>query len=286
MTRLSTYLELMRLHRLKPISLVLWTTLASVWLASGKTPQLKFVIIFTLGVFVMRTLGCIINDLADKDFDNKVDRTKNRPITAGLISIKSAIFLSLVLAIFAFILVLFLNLFSFIIACIALCITILYPFCKRFFLFPQLVLGLVFNLGIIMAYTSIQNKITPDAWILYIATILWTFSYDTLYALADKKFDIKIGIKSSALTLGNNVFKVVIFCYVLTLVLFVILGLMLKFDLIYCVFLIGIACIFIRTIGVAKKGGIENSIKAFSMNHWVGFIFFMYVVFRYSLGLF
>lgn len=228
--QLKAYFMLMRLHRPIPILLILWPTLTALVLASHGLPDISYLVIFTIGVVVMRTVGCIINDIADVDFDKHVARTNTRPLTSGQLSIKNAIWLCISLTLVAFICVLFLNLYTILLSFVALFLAILYPFCKRFFAIPQLILGLAFNFGIFMAFSAIQNQIPVEAWIFYIATICWTIAYDTIYALADREFDLEIGIKSSAVLFGNKVFRYILLFNFLSLLLLIILGIYCDFN--------------------------------------------------------
>ncbi|KEI35397.1 4-hydroxybenzoate polyprenyltransferase [Francisella sp. W12-1067] len=279
--KLRAYALLMRLHRPIPILLILWPTLTALVLASHGLPSLKLFIIFSLGVLIMRTVGCIINDIADIDFDKHVARTSTRPLTSGILSVKNAIYLCISLAIIAFICVLFLNIFTILLSFVALFLATLYPFCKRFFAIPQLVLGLAFNFGILMAFSAIQDKLPFEAWIFYLATIFWTVAYDTIYALADREYDLKIGINSSAVTFGKNVFRHIFAFNFLALAFLIILGIYCDFNSIFYIGIIICGFFFIRNYFIYKKLGISNCIKAFSDNHWVGFIIFVAIITQY-----
>ncbi|AXA33101.1 4-hydroxybenzoate octaprenyltransferase [Francisella adeliensis] len=279
--KLQAYIMLMRLHRPVPILLILWPTLTALVLASHGFPSFKLLIIFTAGVVLMRTVGCIVNDIADRDFDKHVARTNTRPLTSGKLTVKNAITLCLVLTIVAFICVLFLNVFTISLSFVALFLAILYPFCKRFFALPQLVLGLAFNFGIFMAFSAIQNSVQLEAWIFYFATICWTIAYDTVYALADREFDLEIGVKSSAVTFGGNVFKYIFAFNLLALLFLVILGIYCDFNLIYYLGIVISGVFFVRNYRIYKKLGIANCIKAFSDNHWVGLVLFVVILLQY-----
>ncbi|QEO56355.1 4-hydroxybenzoate octaprenyltransferase [Francisella marina] len=280
-TKFKAYIMLMRLHRPIPILLILWPTLTALVLASHGIPDIKYLIIFTIGVVVMRTVGCIVNDIADIDFDKHVERTNTRPLTSGKLNVKNALYLCLALTIVAFICVLFLNLYTILLSFVALFLAVLYPFCKRFFAIPQLVLGLAFNFGIFMAFSATQNKIPLEAWIFYLSTICWTIAYDTIYALADRDFDLEIGIKSSAVLFGDKVFKYIFLFNFISLVLLIALGIYLSFNIIFYIGVVISAFLFIRNYFLYKKLGIANCIKAFSDNHWIGLIIFIVVVIQY-----
>ncbi|AJI53003.1 4-hydroxybenzoate octaprenyltransferase [Francisella philomiragia] len=280
-TKFKAYIMLMRLHRPIPILLILWPTLTALVLASHGIPDIKYLIIFTIGVVVMRTVGCIVNDIADIDFDKYVERTNTRPLTSGKLSVKNALYLCLALTIVAFICVLFLNLYTILLSFVALFLAVLYPFCKRFFAIPQLILGLAFNFGIFMAFSAIENQIPLEAWIFYLSTICWTIAYDTIYALADRDFDLEIGIKSSAVLFGDKVFKYIFLFNFISLILLISLGIYLSFNIIFYIGVIISAFLFIRNYFLYKKLGIANCIKAFSDNHWIGLIIFIVVVIQY-----
>ncbi|MBK2092457.1 4-hydroxybenzoate octaprenyltransferase [Francisella philomiragia] len=280
-TKFKAYTMLMRLHRPIPILLILWPTLTALVLASHGIPDIKYLIIFTIGVVVMRTVGCIVNDIADIDFDKYVERTNTRPLTSGKLSVKNALYLCLALTIVAFICVLFLNLYTILLSFVALFLAVLYPFCKRFFAIPQLILGLAFNFGIFMAFSAIENQIPLEAWIFYLSTICWTIAYDTIYALADRDFDLEIGIKSSAVLFGDKVFKYIFLFNFISLILLITLGIYLSFNIIFYIGVVISAFLFIRNYFLYKKLGIANCIKAFSDNHWIGLIIFIVVVIQY-----
>lgn len=280
-TKFKVYIMLMRLHRPIPILLILWPTLTALVLANHGIPDIKYLIIFTIGVVVMRTVGCIVNDIADIDFDKHVERTNTRPLTSGKLSVKNALYLCLALTVVAFICVLFLNLHTILLSFVALFLAVLYPFCKRFFAIPQLILGLAFNFGIFMAFSAIENQIPLEAWIFYLSTICWTIAYDTIYALADRDFDLEIGIKSSAVLFGDKVFKYIFLFNFISLILLIALGIYLSFNIIFYIGVVISAFLFIRNYFLYKKLGIANCIKAFSDNHWIGLIIFIVVVIQY-----
>lgn len=201
--RIVAYAYLIRLD--KPIGtlLLLWPTLWALWLASGGFPQWHLLIIFTLGTFLMRSAGCAINDYADQDFDRYVLRTKDRPITSGKISGKEALVLAAVLALIAFLLIQPLNNLTKQLSFFALAVAILYPFTKRFFAIPQAVLGIAFGFGIPMAYAAVLGFIPLEAWILFVGNIFWAIAYDTAYAMVDRDDDLRLGLRTSAITFGR-----------------------------------------------------------------------------------
>ena len=196
--RLTQYGLLMRVDKPIGILLLLWPTLWALWLAAEGMPKLSLIVIFSLGVFLTRSAGCVINDFADRNFDGKVERTKNRPLASGRVSEKEAVLLFVMLALTAFGLVLLLNSLSIILSVIAIAIATAYPFMKRITYFPQVVLGAAFSMSIPMAFAASNNEIPQTAWLLYIANLLWVLAYDTLYGMVDKQDDLKIGIKSDS----------------------------------------------------------------------------------------
>jgi 4-hydroxybenzoate polyprenyltransferase len=280
--KLHAYIMLMRLHRPIPILLILYPTLTALVLASHGLPNLEYMLIFTVGVVLMRTVGCIVNDIADIDFDKHVARTSSRPLTSGKLTLKNAIYLCLILTFIAFACVICLNAFTISLSYLALFLAILYPFCKRFFAIPQLVLGLAFNFGILMAFSAIQNKVPLEALIFYIATICWTVAYDTVYALADREYDLQIGIKSSAVTFGDKVFSYIFTFDFLALLFLVLMGIYCNFNTLYYIGILISGIFFIKNFYVYKKLGIANCIKAFSDNHWVGLILLIVIFLQYT----
>ncbi len=201
--RLYQYYLLMRMD--KPIGtwLLLWPTFWALWIAAQGIPDTSLIIIFALGVFIMRSAGCVINDYADRNIDKHIERTKNRPITSGKVSSREALLLFFICILIAFILVLFLNLYTILLSFIALFFAAVYPFMKRYTHYPQIVLGMAFSCAIPMAFAAQLNDIPMIAWGLYIITILWIVSYDTMYAMADREEDLKIGVKSTAIIFAD-----------------------------------------------------------------------------------
>lgn len=197
------YVQLMRLPQPIGIFLLLWPTLTALFLASDNQPKLSLIIIFTLGVILMRSAGCVINDIADRDFDKHVQRTKMRPLTCGKISLKNAYKLLGILILSAFVLVCFTNSFTIYLSLIAMSIALIYPFVKRVSHLPQVVLGIAFAFGIPMSYAAVNETLPLECWILFLGALLSTVAYDTLYAMADRVDDKKIGVKSSAILFGR-----------------------------------------------------------------------------------
>lgn len=224
--RAQVYIRLMRAD--KPIGtlLLLWPTLWALWLAADGKPSLIYVLAFTLGTFLMRSAGCVANDWADRDFDVHVERTKNRPFATGEASSKEALFLIIGLCFGAVLCLLPFNGLTWLMSLPALFLAMTYPFMKRFFPIPQLYLGFAFSFGIPMAFAAVQNQVPLLAWVLFAANVFWTLAYDTLYAMADKPDDLKIGIKTSAITFGDWDAEVAMLCHGVFDALMLIVGVM------------------------------------------------------------
>ena len=225
MTRLQLYLRLVRLDKPIGILLLLWPTLAALWLASGGHPPWHVVLIFTLGTVLMRSAGCAVNDYADRDFDRHVKRTAERPLTSGRIAGWEALLVASVLSVVAFLLILPLNTLTKLLSVAAVAIAASYPYFKRFFALPQAYLGIAFGFGIPMAYAAIQNTVPAQAWLLLLANIFWALAYDTEYAMVDRDDDLKIGIRTSAITFGQYDVLAVMLCYAISLGLVTAVGL-------------------------------------------------------------
>ncbi|CAH0447485.1 4-hydroxybenzoate octaprenyltransferase [Ralstonia syzygii] len=212
-SRLALYARLVRID--KPIGalLLLWPTLWALWMAADGHPPLALLAIFSVGTFLMRSAGCAINDWADRDFDKHVKRTKERPLTAGLIAPWEALALAAVLALTAFMLILPLNALTKWLSVAAVVIAGTYPFFKRFFAIPQAYLGIAFGFGIPMAYAAVQDRVPVLAWLMLAANVLWAVAYDTAYAMVDRDDDLLIGIQTSAITFGRFDVAAIMLCY-------------------------------------------------------------------------
>ena len=271
---MNAYIRLMRLD--KPIGslLLLWPTYWALFLSADGWPDLDLLIIFTLGVVVMRSAGCVINDYADRDIDKHVKRTRNRPITSGEISSRSALTLFVILIILALILVLQTNILTIKLSFIAAGLAIIYPFTKRWTNLPQLVLGAAFGMSIPMAYAAQTANVPIEAGLIFLASIVWTLIYDTLYAMADRDEDLKIGLKSTAI-LFKKYDQIVITCLQLLLILiFIVMGNTFNLGQIYyfSLFIIGIFMIYHQFL--MKKRQNEQYFKAFINNNYIGMTVF------------
>jgi len=216
MNRLKLYIQLTRLDKPIGIVLLLWPTLGALWLASNGLPDWRLLLIFTVGTVLMRSAGCAINDFADRDFDKHVKRTAQRPLTSGRLAAWEAVALAAVLALISFALILPLNALTKELSIAAVLIAASYPYFKRFFAIPQAYLGIAFGFGIPMAFAAVQNAVPAFAWILLVANILWAIAYDTEYAMVDRDDDLKIGIKTSAITFGRFDVVAVMLCYLIS----------------------------------------------------------------------
>ena len=215
--RLTQYEKLMRLDKPVGILLLLWPTLWGQWLASHGRPDWMILWIFIMGVVLMRSAGCVINDYADRDFDPHVARTRDRPLAARRVSTREALLLAAGLALTAFLLILPLDTLVLQLSVVALFLAASYPFTKRFFALPQAYLGIAFGFGIPMSYAALWGEVPLEAWLLLLANVFWAIAYDTEYAMVDREDDLKIGIKTSAITFGRHDLTAIAFCYAATL---------------------------------------------------------------------
>ena len=215
--KLVLYAKLVRLD--KPIGslLLLWPTLSALWLASAGKPSLQLILIFSIGTILMRSAGCAINDYADQEFDKHVKRTADRPLTSGKISGREALLIAALFALISFALILPLNSLTKQLSLVAVLIAASYPYFKRFFALPQAYLGIAFGFGIPMSYAAVQNAIPYQAWLLLLANVFWALAYDTEYAMVDRDDDLKIGIRTSAITFGRFDVLAVMLCYAASL---------------------------------------------------------------------
>ena len=231
--RMPVYLQLMRWDKPVGSFLLLWPTLTALWLASDGIPSIFLVSVFVLGVFVMRAAGCVINDIADRQFDGQVERTRHRPLAQNALSTWDALLLFVVLLMVALGLVLLLPSSCLLVAVCALCVAMIYPWTKRWLPYPQVVLGIAFNAGIIMAYVAVRNNVPMSGWLLYFLAVIWTFGYDTIYAMVDQSDDQFIGINSSALSLGKYLLAVIGVTYGCVFVGLIVLGKMMAMNVCY-----------------------------------------------------
>ncbi len=295
-SRLALYLDLIRWDRPAGTYLLLWPTLSALWIASGGFPGWHLLIVFTLGTFLMRSAGCAVNDVADREFDRHVKRTASRPVTSGAVSPREALALGAALAVAAYALVLTTNLAAVAWSVAALAVTVLYPFSKRFFSMPQAVLGVAFSFGIPMAFAAVRGgrswltpaaPASPDwsfsavfasvpavAWWLLLGNLFWVLAYDTEYAMVDRDDDLRIGIKTSAITLGRFDVAAVMSFYALFIAIWALIGALIGLGPAYFTGLGAAALIACWHYTLIRERSREGCFHAFRVNHWVGFAVF------------
>ena len=284
-SRLALYLDLIRWNRPAGWLLLLWPTLSALWIAADGFPGWHLLLVFTLGTILMRSAGCCANDVADRDFDRHVKRTAQRPVTSGALGVKEALAVGAVLALLAFGLVLTTNPPTIALSFAALAIALVYPYAKRWVSMPQAVLGVAFSFGIPMAFSAVLGgkdwgpagiaaAVPPQAWWLLLGNLCWVLAYDTEYAMVDRDDDLRIGIQTSAITLGRRDVAVVMACYAAYLLGWAALGHALGLGQIY---LLGIAAAAAQAgwhYTLIRDRSREGCFKAFRLNHWVGLAVF------------
>ena len=278
--KISLYLDLIRWNRPAGWLLLLWPTLSALWVASGGFPGWHLLIVFTLGTILMRSAGCCLNDVADRNFDKHVKRTADRPVTSGRISVKEALAVGAVLAWLAFCLVLTLRRETLAWSCLALAVAFLYPYAKRFVAMPQAVLGVAFSFGIPMAFAAVTGEVPGLAWVLLLGNLFWVLAYDTEYAMVDRDDDLKIGMKTSAITLGQWDVAAVMFFYAAFVGIWgVVLDATQKPLLLAGLVAAGLQAAWHFLL--IKDRSRDGCFKAFRLNHWVGFAVFAGLVLSY-----
>ena len=280
--RLSVWLQLIRWDRPAGTLLLLWPTLSALWLASravgGGFPGWHLLLVFTLGTFLMRSAGCCINDVADREFDKHVKRTAQRPVTSGAIKPAQALALGAALAMTAFALVLTTNLTTVLYSFAALAATLVYPYTKRFFAMPQAVLGVAFSFGIPMAFAAVLGHVPALAWWLLLGNAFWVLAYDTEYAMVDRDDDLKLGIRTSAITLGRLDVAGVMLFYSAFLGVWGAVGWHLDLRWPYCVGLVSALAQVLWHYRLIRQRSREGCFRAFRLNHWVGLALFTGIV--------
>ena len=302
--RLALYLNLIRWDRPAGWLLLLWPSLSALWMAAGGFPGWYLLLVFGAGTVLMRSAGCCVNDVADRDFDKYVKRTANRPVTSGQIPVKAALILGAVLALLAFMLVLTTNLSTVVWSFVALAIALAYPFAKRFIAMPQAVLGVAFSFGIPMAFaavgggdsfslfavqggggfswTAMRQSVPPLAWLLLLGNLFWVLAYDTEYAMVDRDDDLQIGMKTSAITLGRWDVAFVMASYIIYLLIW---SLAIYKSAPSAIFWIAILAALAQVFWhwtLIRSRSREGCFKAFRVNHWLGFTVFVGVVASYA----
>ncbi|SEA69559.1 4-hydroxybenzoate octaprenyltransferase [Variovorax sp. YR216] len=281
--RFALYLDLIRWNRPAGWLLLLWPTLGALWFAAGGWPGWHLLAVFVIGTILMRSAGCCVNDVADRDFDRHVKRTAKRPVTSGEVSVPEALTVGAVLALAAFALVLTTNRLTVLMSFAALAVTLIYPFAKRFVSVPQAVLGIAFSFGIPMAFAAVRDSLPPAAWWLLAGNLFWVLAYDTEYAMVDRDDDLKIGMKTSAITFGRLDVAIVMASYAIFLAVWTAIGVA-----------AGLGAALYAGIGIAAAQALwhwrlihdrtrEGCFKAFRLNHWLGFAVFAGIVAGYAL---
>mgnify|MGYP003787504997 FL=1 len=275
MSKFIAFFRLVRLNKPVGIFLLLWPTLWGIWLASHGFPNFKILGIFIVGTILMRSAGCAVNDLVDRKVDPLVARTKYRPVASGTITPKEALLLIFILLSLSFCLVLQLNALAVQIAFLALFFVVTYPFTKRFFIMPQLYLGITFGFGILMAFAAIQNQIPVEALMLFVANIFWGIAYDSHYAISDMNDDKKLKIHSAPLTFGHMTVKMIFGSYCFMFFILFLIGFLSKFSLYYYIFLIISIIIALYGCWRGRNLNPNENFHAFLLNNYVGFFVFL-----------
>jgi 4-hydroxybenzoate polyprenyltransferase len=292
--RLALYLDLIRWDRPAGTLLLLWPTLAALWIAADGFPGWHLLAVFVLGTFLMRSAGCAANDVADRDFDRHVKRTANRPVTSGAVGVGEALTLAAALALAAFGLVLSTNPAAIAWSVVALAVTLFYPFSKRFFAMPQAVLGVAFSFGIPMAFAAVRGAATTSvaswlvtvpalAWWLLLGNLFWVLAYDTEYAMVDRDDDLRIGIRTSAITLGRFDVVGVMAFYAIYLAIWAAIGTSLGYGWPYFAGLVAAALIACWHYTLIRGRSRDRCFRAFRLNHWLGCAVFGGVVAQFAL---
>ena len=279
--KFKLYLLLIRLNRPIGIFLLLWPALWGLWIASEGFPNTKILVVFIFGVFLMRSAGCILNDIIDKDFDKFVARTQNRPLASDKLSSIEAFIVAISLIFIAFLLVLTTNTLTVQLSFVAIILAGTYPFLKRHTYLPQFFLGLTFGWSIPMAFAATTNSIPKIAWLLLIANILWTVVYDTIYAMIDREDDLKIGIKSTAILFDDADRFIIGLIQSLVLIALIVIGQQASLNTIYYFSLIIGGCLFLYQLYLIRNRDPKKCMQAFLNNNWFGLVVFIGLFINY-----
>lgn len=283
--RVLHYLVLMRFDKPIGIYLLLWPALWALWIAAKGDPSTWITFVFVAGVVMMRAAGCIINDIADRNFDQHVSRTQYRPLASGLISVKAAVAWFIVLCLFAFLLVLTTNPLTIKLSFAAVLLAMIYPLMKRYTYMPQAFLGLAFGWAVPMAFAAVSNDIPLVAWIILTATVLWATAYDTMYAMVDREDDIRIGVKSTAILFGDADRVIIGMIQVLFFISMWIVGTKLELGRSYYAGLLGAAGFAVYQQVLLRRRDRDDCLRAFQNNHLLGSVIFIGLVLEYWKGL-
>lgn len=282
--KLPHFLSLTRLDRPIGIYLLLWPMLWALWFAARGVPDISILVIFILGTILTRSAGCAINDYADRELDAHVSRTRTRPLATGALTSKEALVATAVLMLLAFALVLFTNKLTIMMSFVALALAVIYPFTKRVTYWPQAFLGLAFAFAIPMAFAAQINTVPPLAWVLFLAAVIWAIAYDTVYAIADREFDIKMGMKSTAILFGKNDLRIVLCLQLLVLLILFLVGISTMRGSLYNISLV--ACLFFIAYQnrITQTRDPAQCIKAFLNNHYLGMTVFAGIVLDFLIN--
>jgi 4-hydroxybenzoate polyprenyltransferase len=281
--KLNLYLALIRWDRPAGWLLLLWPTLGALWVAAGGFPGWHLLSVFVLGTVLMRSAGCCINDVADREFDKHVKRTAARPVTTGAVTVKEALMVGALLSLLSFALVLTTNALTVGLSAAALAVTLAYPYAKRYVSMPQAVLGVAFGMGIPMAFAAVRGDLPPLAWLLMLGNLFWVLAYDTEYAMVDRDDDLKLGLKTSAITLGMWDVPVVMLFYLASISVWT---LALRDYVPGVPFYIGIAVALAQVawhVTLIRARTRDGCFKAFRLNHWLGFAVFAGIAASYAI---
>lgn len=283
MNRLQLYFRLIRLDKPIGMLLLLWPTLSALWLASNGKPGWSLVAIFCIGTALMRSAGCAINDYADRDIDKHVKRTAERPLTSGKIAAWEAVLIAVLLALVSFALILPLNTLTKQLSVAAVLIAASYPYFKRFFAIPQAYLGIAFGFGIPMAFAAVEGELPPAAWLLLTANIFWAMAYDTEYAMVDRDDDLKIGIRTSAITFGRFDVLAVMVCYAMTFAITLVVGWQYGLRAWFVAgLLVAVGCAVYHYLLIRDRDRMR-CFAAFRHNNWLGAAVFGGIALDYAL---
>ncbi|MBV1789264.1 4-hydroxybenzoate octaprenyltransferase [Marinobacterium sp. D7] len=282
--KLTAYIQLMRADRPIGTYLLLWPTLWALWIAAEGVPPLHLLLIFTLGVFLTRSAGCVINDYADRHLDGHVKRTRERPLPTGRVTEREALLLFAGLMLLAFVLVLFTNGMTILMSFGGLALAFTYPFMKRHTHLPQVVLGAAFGWAIPMAFTAVQEQLPVLAWLIFMAKMFWTVAYDSMYAMVDRDDDLKIGIKSTAVLFGHHDRLIIALLQICALLLLIAVGLLANLGLYFHLGLAGAAVLFVYQQWLIRERERMPCLKAFLNNHWAELLVLLGIVADYALG--
>ncbi len=280
-SRLKEYVYLMRWHKPIGILLLLWPTLWALWLAGAGKPAWNITLLFVAGVIIMRSAGCVINDFADRKIDKLVARTRERPLTAGKVSVREALVLFSCLLVCAFVIALQLNTLTIYLAFIGAMLAVTYPFMKRITHLPQVGLGFAFAWGVPMAFAALQNQLPYQLWIVFFAAVIWPIIYDTMYAMVDKADDVKIGVKSTAILFAEKDKVILAGLQLLFLTALVVVGFYFQLHQIFFISLLLVVILFGYQQWLIKDRVPAKCFQAFVNNHWVGMIIFLGLLLNY-----